>query len=99
MKAWAFIYTLGSDQDDAAVRTDRIGSPACTLLAVGVPSTAEAAGVIEGLLAEGVELIELCGAFGPAEAALVQGAVGGRVPVGAVSYPASAAAGLHTLFG
>ena len=97
MQTWAFIYTLGSE--DAAVRTDRVGSPACTLIAVGVPRLADAAGVIEGLLADGVQLVELCGAFGPAETAAVQQAAGGRVPVGAVTYPCAEASGLHSLFG
>ena len=97
MQTWAFIYTLGSE--DAPARTDRVGSPACTLVAVGVPAAADAVGVIDDLLAEGVQLIELCGAFGPAETALVQQAVGGRVPVGMVTYPCAEAPGLHSLFG
>jgi hypothetical protein len=97
MDTWAFIYTLGPDTD--AVRTDTIGSPGCRLVAVGVPSVADAPGVIDGLIAEGVQLIELCGAWGPAETAAVQAAVDGRVPVGTVSYAASEATGLHALCG
>jgi hypothetical protein len=97
MDTWAFIYTLGPDA--TAVRTDSIGSPGCRLIAMGVPTTADAPGVVDGLIAQGVQLIELCGAWGPAETAAVLTAVGGRVPVGAVTYPASEAAGLHALFG
>jgi len=97
MDIWAFIYTLGPDT--TAVRTDTIGSPGCRLIAVGVPTVTDAPGVIDGLLAEGAQLIELCGAWGPAETAAVLAAVDGRVPVGAVTYPASQATGLHALFG
>ena len=35
-------------------------------------------------VADGAELIECCGAFGPAETVAVQAAVAGRVPVGTV---------------
>jgi hypothetical protein len=38
------------------------------------------------LIAEGVELIELCGGFPMAVAASVAEAVAGRVPVGHVSF-------------
>lgn len=90
---WAFIYTL----DDAAEaqRTDIIE----TLVCVGVPSVADASTVARQLLADGVELIELCGAFGGAGLASVISAVDGRVPVGAVFYGVDASAGLQRLFG
>jgi hypothetical protein len=69
------------------------------LLSVGVPSTEVDPDVVEHLIAEGVELIELCGAFGPGEASAVIEMVDGRVPVGFVTYPASEAGGLQALFG
>jgi hypothetical protein len=97
MQRWAFVYTLGADAGE--VRTDRIGSPACELMAVGVPSPADAPGVMDRLVADGVQLVELCGAFGPAETAAVQEALAGRIPLGVVTYPCGEAGGLHTLFG
>jgi hypothetical protein len=97
MDTWAFIYTLAGDR--TAARTDTIGAPDCRLVAVGVPTAADAPAVIDGLIADGVQLVELCGAFGPAETAAVLAAVDGRVPVGAVTYPAGQADGLHALFG
>ena len=97
MHTWAFIYTLGTDATE--VRRDTIGSPACRLIAMGVPHPDDAAGVIDGLVAEGVQLVELCGAFGPTETAAVLAAAGGRVPVGAVTYPAGEAGRLDALFG
>lgn len=72
---------------------NEIGEDACRLVAVGVPSAADAPGEVEALIASGVELIEMCGAFGPAETEAVRVAAAGRVPIGAVTYPCSEAGG------
>ena len=97
MDRWAFIYTSG-DGDSPPIKATT-GSAACVLTTVGVPTPAVDDDLIEELVAEGVQLIELCGAFGPSEAAKVIEQVAGRVPVGFVTYPGSEAAGLHSLFG
>lgn len=97
MEKWAFIYTSG-DGDTPPI-TASTGSQACELITVGVPAAAVEGAVIDELIEDGVELIELCGAFGPAEAARVIEQVGGRVPVGYVTYPCTEAGGLHSLFG
>lgn len=97
MEKWGFIYTSG-DGDGQPVHGET-GSQACGLLTVGVPSTEVPSEVVEQLIAEGVELIELCGAFGPGAASAVIEMVDGRVPVGYVTYPASEAGGLQALFG
>ncbi len=89
---WAFIYTL--DDASEAQRTDILG----TLVCVGVRSVDDAPAIARQLLAEGVELIELCGGFGGAGLASVIAAVAGRVPVGAVFYSVEASAGLQRLF-
>lgn len=90
---WGFIYTLDDPSD--AQRIDRIG----TLVCVGVPTINDAPAVAKQLVAEGAELIELCGGFGGAGLASVVSAVEGRVPVGAVFYGVDASAGLQRLFG
>ncbi len=97
MKKWGFIYTLGDTT--AEPRIDTVGSPACTLVCVGVPSVADAAGAARSLIADGVELIELCGAFSAVGLAEVTAAAAGQVPVGAVFYGGEASTGLHRLFG
>lgn len=97
MEKWGFIYTLGDP--DAAMETTTIGTPACRLVCVGVPAVDDGPAAARRLVDEGVELIELCGAFaGPGLAAVVA-AVDGKVPVGAVFYGGEAATGLHHLFG
>lgn len=97
MKKWGFIYTLGDPS--AATRADTIGSDECVLLARGVPSVDAAPAVARELVAEGVELIELCGAFAGSGLGAIVDAVDGKVPVGAVFYGAEAGTGLHRLFG
>ena len=97
MRKWGFIYTLGDSSADA--RWDRVGKAACELVCVGVASVDDAPAAARELIDDGVELIELCGAFGGPGLAAVLGAVAGRVPVGAVFYGGEAAAGLHRLFG
>lgn len=65
---------------------------------VGIASAADGPAAAAQLVAEGVQLIELCGAFGPTWTARVIDAVEGRVPVGAVSYGAEALPGLAEIF-
>ena len=90
---WGFIYTL----DDVATepRIDRLGDLVC----IGARRVEDAPDIARQLLAEGVEMIELCGGFGAAGLAAVISAVNGRVPVGAVFYGVEASAGLQRLFG
>jgi hypothetical protein len=87
---WAFIYTL--DDPAAEPRIDVIGSLVCA----GVRSVADAPTVARQLVAEGVELIELCGGFGGAGLGMVASAV--KVPVGAVFFGVEASAGLSRIF-
>jgi len=102
MQRWGFIYTLGADATTR--RVDVIGSPTCELIAVGVASPADGADAATWLVDQGAELVEMCGAFGPADqasvaAALSRSAAEHPVPHGAVTYPCDQAAGLHRLFG
>jgi predicted polyphosphate/ATP-dependent NAD kinase len=89
---WAFIYTLDDSSEEA--RTDVLGSLVC----VGVRTIADAPAVARRLVAEGIELIELCGGFGGVGLGAVVAAVENRVPVGAVFFGVEAAPGLRRLF-
>jgi predicted polyphosphate/ATP-dependent NAD kinase len=90
---WAFIYTL--DDPSQPTRTDVVG----TLTCIGIPRVSDAPTLARKLIADGVELIELCGGFGGAGLGAVIDAVEGKVPVGAVFYGVDASAGLQRLFG
>jgi predicted polyphosphate/ATP-dependent NAD kinase len=64
---------------------------------VGVADHADAVAAAKELVAEGVDLIELCGDFGPAGAAMVAEAIDDAVPVGGVMFGMGAAAGITKL--
>lgn len=85
MITWAFIYGHpGTDPGTDRVVIEREGSR--TLL-VPVADESKAAELALRLIEdENVELIELCGGFSTADATRVIEAVGGRAPVGHVSY-------------
>lgn len=68
------------------------------MLVVGVSEPSQALPVAQAMLAERVQLIELCGGFSPGWTGRVIEAVGARVPVGAVSYGGESAAALAALF-
>lgn len=70
-----------------------------SMLAVGVTHVEDAPRVAQRMAADGIQLIELCGAFGPGGTAAVLNATAHRVPVGSVAYGAESLAGLHALFG
>jgi uncharacterized protein DUF6506 len=81
---WAYVYEHpGADPLADRFVLDRRDQR--TLL-VPVPDAARAPAVAVGLVAEGVQLIELCGGFPLAAAARVAEAVRGRVPVGHVTF-------------
>jgi hypothetical protein len=76
----------------------RLSSPAFEMITAGVASPAQGPAAAVRLLAEGVQLIELCGGFGPVWTARVIEAIEGRVPVGAVGYGPEALDGLAAIF-
>ncbi|MPZ25178.1 MAG: hypothetical protein GEV12_01665 [Micromonosporaceae bacterium] len=88
----AFIY-LQPGSDPAVDRTVTENEHAQSWF-VAVPDVSTAAEVAAQLVdGEGVRLLELYGGFGPAEAARVIEAVGGRAPVGIPSYGYAGAEG------
>lgn len=95
---WGFIYTLG-DEGDPDENTEYIGSEACRLITIAVERSEQAPEAAKKLVAEGVELIELCGAFGPVWTGRVIEVIDGAVPVGGVYYGAEATDHMHDLFG
>lgn len=73
-------------------------SPSFTMITAGVAKVDLAPASAVRLVAEGVQLIELCGAFGPVWTARVIEAIEARVPVGAVGYGPEALRGLAAIF-
>jgi hypothetical protein len=96
LSLWAFIYT-GKGCDPARDRVV-VGSPSCRCITVGVERAEQGVEVARALVGEGVQLIELCGGFGPVWAGRIVEATGGAVPVGAVGFGPEAIDQLHALF-
>lgn len=86
LRNWAYIYlSPGFDPVENLVETR---SEQCRFRAIGL-DLSEKEKVIEiskQLVQDGVQLIELCGGFGPLWIAKVTEAINGVVPVGSVAY-------------
>lgn len=96
LERFGFIVT--GDGMDPAVHRAEISSDRFTSVMVGVTEPAQALPVAREMVEDGVQLIELCGGFGPAWTAAVEEAIAGAVPVGSVGYGPEAIAGMHRLF-
>ena len=87
MISWAFIFEAPETDPKADRMVIERGGLKTTIVAVP-----EASGVVRAareLAEEGVQFIELCGAFGPVWAGKVADATG--IPVGSVGYSGEAA--------
>ena len=95
LKNWVFIYTAPGL--DPAGRTTVVETPECRTLLVGVPDV-DAGVRVAATLDETVQLVELCGGFGPKGTARILEALNGRVPVGSVAYGPESVDGVHAIF-
>jgi hypothetical protein len=80
----AFIFIV-PDADSNKHRA-KVATPSLELSVVGVRDLDDAVDVAKGLVADGTQLIELCAGFGPEGTAKIIEAVGGKIPIGSVSY-------------
>jgi 2-keto-3-deoxy-6-phosphogluconate aldolase len=83
---------------EPATHTVKLASPQITTTMVGVSRPEDAPAVAQAMVADGVQLIELCGGFGPRWTARVIEAIAGKVPVGAVAYGPESIDQMHALF-
>ncbi|MEN9578022.1 MAG: hypothetical protein RJA70_1031 [Pseudomonadota bacterium] len=96
LKKFGFIVT-GAGLDPAKHRTT-LESSAFGMLAVGVSKPEQGIAVAQAMVADGIQLIELCGGFGPIWTAKILAAIGEAVPVGSVGYGPEAIEKMHALF-
>jgi hypothetical protein len=96
LDAFGFIFT-GRGLNPATDRTtiERGGFRA---IIVGMEDPSQAPAVAAELVDDGIQLIELCGGFGPVWTARVIEAVQGRIPVGSVGYGPESIDGMAALF-
>ncbi|MFF4953355.1 DUF6506 family protein [Streptomyces chattanoogensis] len=93
---WGFIYTAAGSAEGGEVSVADTGE--CRTVLVGVAKPEEAIEVARRLVGEGVQLIELCGGFGPVWAGRIIEAIDGAVPVGTVGYGPEAVDQVHEIF-
>jgi len=74
-------------------------APTLSMTIVGVKDFDEGANIAKGLVEEGIQVIDLCGAWGAVGATKIIEAVGDKVPVGLVLYSAKEARKLAALRG
>jgi hypothetical protein len=86
LRYWAYIFL--SPGFDATQHIVTMESNTCRFKAVGIDmdKREQVIEVAKQLVAEGVQMIELCGGFGSQWIAKVSDAIQGAVPVGGVFY-------------
>lgn len=93
---FGFIVT-GSDFDPAE-NVSVMETPSFRMTTIGVATADQGPAAAQRLVAGGVQLIELCGGFGPVWTARVIEAIEDAVPVGSVAYGPEAIDRVHAIF-
>ncbi len=83
---WAYIFL--SPGFDPQKHTTELQSEQCRFKAIGIDihKKEEVITVAKKLVEEGVQMIELCGGFGPLWVAKISEAIKGAIPIGTVVY-------------
>jgi hypothetical protein len=74
------------------------GTPRFSMKVVGVVHASEGVEVAKAMVAEGIQLIELCGGFSPVWAGKIIEAIDYAVPVGVVAYGPESIDAMYKLF-
>ena len=88
LKKFGFIVTGGRFRQEQ-------GTSNLHVTVVGLLEKKEAVDVARQMVVEGIQLIELCGGFGPVWAGKIIEAIDHAVPVGAVMYGLESVGGMH----
>lgn len=96
LSKFGFIVT-GSGLDPKKNRMS-MRSDSFEMIAVGVSTASQGIDVAKAMVAEGVQLIELCGGFGPVWTGKVIDAIDGAIPIGSVGYGPESIDQMYHLF-
>jgi hypothetical protein len=83
---FAYIFLgpgLDPTQDRSVIKTDRL---TFTTIGIDFNHKEQVISIAKEVIANGAQMIELCGGFGPLWVAKISGAINGHVPVGSVVY-------------
>jgi len=94
-----FAFIVFGPDYNPDTHTETLQSEALKTRVVGVDSLEMAETMAKALVADGVQLIELCGWFGPKGAARILEAVGDQVAVGFVTSGPDSYNHMYELFG
>lgn len=86
LQKWAYVFLSSGFKPEQ--HSLCLSSGECEVRIVGIDMTEKerVLRIARDLVAEGVQIIELCGGFGPIWIARVTEAIDGAVPVGSVAY-------------
>lgn len=86
LKKWAYFYL--SPGFSPETNTTKSANDACEFIAVGFDFTQKEKSlqVAQALLNDGVQMIELCGGFGPIWIAKISEHLIHKIPIGSVAY-------------
>jgi hypothetical protein len=93
-----FGFIVSGNGLDPAKHRMTMASQSFTMIAVGVPHPEHGIQIARDMVADGVQLLELCGGFGPLWTAKIIDAISGKIPVGSVAYGPESIDAMHQLF-
>jgi Family of unknown function (DUF6506) len=93
-----FAFIIKAPGYTSQSHTAQLDSRSFSTRIIGVSDVSEANAVLKQLVAQGVQLVELCGGFTAHEAASLRAHIGDAIPIGVVTYSAEQQARLATLF-
>ena len=96
MLKYAFLFVV-PDADSKKHRVV-VETPTLSTTIVGAKDFDDAVNTAKSLVEDGVQLIDLCGGYGPAGAAKIVEAVGDKIPVGSVNYGIESVGKIAALF-
>ena len=93
-----FGFIVQGDGFDPTRDVHVMETPTFKMTTIGVGRTDQGPEAAQRLVADGAQLLELCGAFGPVWTARVIEAIDDAVPVGSVGYGPEAIDRVHAIF-
>ena len=93
-----FGFIVRGDGFDPAEDVQVMGTPTFKMTTIGISQPDQGLEAAQRLVADGAQLIELCGAFGPVWTAKIIEAIDDAVPIGSVAYGPEAVDRVHDIF-
>ena len=93
-----FGFIVRGDGFDPAEDVQVMETPTFKMTTIGISQPDQGLEAAQRLVADGAQLIELCGAFGPVWTAKIIEAIDDAVPIGSVAYGPEAVDRVHDIF-